>query len=302
VKVFITGAQGQVGKELVLTASAAGLEVCAATRADLDITQINKVEEYILSQQPDVVINAAAYTAVDRAEQDSAMAYAINHRGAENLAVICAQQNILLLHISTDYVFDGTKTEPYNEDDPVFPLGVYGKSKWQGEQAIREHLKNHIILRVAWVFGTQGTNFVKTMLRLAKDREVLNVVADQYGGPSPAKDISQVIINLVKQYNKTKTLSWGTYHYCGSPKTTWHAFAKEIFKQAYQIGLLDKEIQVNPISTNEYPTAAQRPKNSMLNCSRLNDTFGIEMPNWRVSLKQVLIELKSNQDNDNTNK
>lgn len=291
-KILITGAQGQVGSELVKTADASNFDVLAAARNQLDITQSNKVETYIQLHKPDIVINAAAYTAVDKAEKESILAETINHHGTENLAISCAKHNIPLFHISTDYVFDGSKLEPYLEDDNSLPLGVYGESKYQGEQAIRQHIQNYIILRVAWVFGATGNNFVKTMFRLGKEKDEINVVADQYGGPSPANDISQTLVSLAKRYQRDKKLPWGTYHYCGTPKTSWYEFATEIFKQANEMGLISKKIQVNPITTIQYPTPAKRPANSMLNCSKLKDTFGIDMPDWRESLKQVLVKLK----------
>lgn len=291
-KILITGAQGQVGKELAQIANEKGFDVVAASRADLDITQAQSVENYITQCQPDIVINAAAHTAVDKAESEQDLAFAINRDGAKNIANACKKQNIPLLHISTDYVFDGTKSEPYSEDDTVSPLGIYGESKWQGEEAIRKNLNDYLILRVAWVFGAQGNNFVKTMMRLGNDRDELNVVADQFGGPSPAKNIAHTLINLAEQYQTDNTLAWGTYHYCGNLKTTWYDFAKEIFKQAFELGLLNKKVKVNPITTEEYPTAAERPGNSMLDCSKLKTTFGIEMPEWKEALKQVLMELK----------
>ena len=291
-KILITGAQGQVGNELTAIANEEGFDVIAAGRADLDITETQNVEEYISQCQPNIVINAAAHTAVDKAESEQDLAFAINQNGAENIALACNRLNIPLLHISTDYVFDGSKAEPYNEDDAISPLGVYGNSKWQGEEVIRKNVNAHIILRVAWVFGAQGNNFVKTMLRLGKDRDELNVVADQFGGPSPAKNIAQTLIELVKQYQNNKSLAWGTYHYCGKEKTTWHGFAEEIFKQANESGLLNKKIKINPISTEEYPTPAKRPANSMLDCTKIKTTFGIDMPEWKDALKLVLKELK----------
>lgn len=290
-KILITGAQGQVGKELVSIAKQ-HYDVIAAGRDELDITQGKDVAEYIESSQPDIVINAAAYTAVDKAEEDQEIAYAINRDGAKNLAIACAQHNIPLLHISTDYVFDGSKIDAYSETDSVSPLGIYGDSKWQGEEAIRTQPTQHIILRVAWVFGAHGNNFVKTMLRLAKDRNELNVVADQFGGPSPAKSIAKTLISLVDIYQKDKSLNWGTYHYCGTDKTNWCDFAKEIFRQANDKGLINKEIRVNSITTAEYPTLAKRPQNSMLNCEKIKNTFGIDMPDWHDGLNEVLTELK----------
>ena len=290
-KILITGAQGQVGKELVSIAKQ-HYDVISAGRDELDITQEKNVTEYIESSQPDIVINAAAYTAVDKAEEDQEMAYAINRDGAKNLASACAQHNIPLLHISTDYVFNGEKTGAYSETDDVSPLGIYGDSKWQGEEAIREHLSQHIILRVAWVFGAQGNNFVKTMLRLAKDRDELNVVADQFGGPSAAKDIAKTLIQLVDIYQKEKILQWDTYHYCGTGKTNWCDFAKEIFRLSNVNGLINKDIRVNAITTAEYPTLAKRPQNSMLNCEKIKNTFGIDMPDWHDGLNEVLTELQ----------
>lgn len=291
-KVLITGAQGQVGKELTQAAIAHGYDVISAGRDELDITQASNVDVFFKQHKPDIVINAAAYTAVDKAEEEQAIAYAINHDGAKNIATACAEATIPLFHISTDYVFDGSKSKPYNEEDTISPLGIYGDSKWQGEEEVREKSSNAIILRVAWVFGFHGNNFVKTMLRLGKDRDELNVVADQFGGPSPAKDIAETLIKLVTRYQKNNDLQWGTYHYCGSPKTTWHEFATEIFKQANEIGLINKKIKVNPIPTTEYPTPAKRPANSMLNCTKILNTYNIDMPDWREALKNILTELK----------
>ena len=291
-KILITGAQGQVGKELVSIANQRGFDVIAAGQTELDITQLKNIESYVEAHQPDSVINAAAYTAVNKAEEEQDITYAINRDGAANLAAVSKEKNIPLLHISTDYVFDGTKSEAYSENDAVSPLGVYGISKWQGEETIRQTLPEHIILRVAWVFGAQGNNFVKTMLRLAKDRDELSVVADQFGRPSPAKDIAKTLITLAEQYQKEKTLEWGTYHYCGDEKVSWCGFAKEILKQAKEQGLIEKDIKVNAITTAEYQDPTKRPANSMLDCEKIKNTFGIEMPSWKESLNQVLTELK----------
>lgn len=291
-KILITGAQGQVGKELVSIANQRGFDVIAAGQTELDITQLKNIKSYFEVHQPDLVINAAAYTAVNKAEEEQDITYAINRDGTANLAAVSKEKNIPLLHISTDYVFDGTKSEAYSENDAVSPLGVYGISKWQGEETIRQTLPEHIILRVAWVFGAQGNNFVKTMLRLAKDRDELSVVADQFGRPSPAKDIAKTLIILAEQYQKEKTLEWGTYHYCGDEKVSWCGFAKEILKQAKEQGLIEKDIKVNAITTAEYQDPTKRPANSVLDCEKIKNTFGIEMPSWKESLNQVLTELK----------
>ena len=291
-KILITGAQGQVGKELVSIANQRGFDVIAAGQTELDITQLKNIESYVEVHQPDLVINAAAYTAVNKAEEEQDITYAINRDGTANLAAVSKEKNIPLLHISTDYVFDGTKSEAYSENDAVSPLGIYGISKWQGEETIRQTLPEHIILRVAWVFGAQGNNFVKTMLRLAKDRDELSVIEDQFGGPSPAKDIAKTLIILAEQYQKEKTLEWGAYHYCGDEKVSWCGFAKEILKQAKEQGLIEKDIKVNAITTAEYQDPTKRPANSMLDCEKIKNTFGIEMPSWKESLNQVLTELK----------
>ena len=291
-KILITGAEGQVGKELVSIANQRGFDVIAAGQTELDITKLKNIKSYFEVHQPDLVINAAAYTAVNKAEEEQDITYAINRDGTANLAAVSKEKNIPLLHISTDYVFDGTKSEAYSENDAVSPLGIYGISKWQGEEIIRQTLPEHIILRVAWVFGAQGNNFVKTMLRLAKDRDELSVVADQFGGPSPAKDIAKTLIILAEQYQKEKTLEWGTYHYCGDEKVSWCGFAKEILKQAKEQGLIEKDIKVNAITTAEYQDPTKRPANSMLDCEKIKNTFGIEMPSWKESLNQVLTELK----------
>ena len=291
-KVFILGAQGQVGKELVSLAEKSGFDTIAVGRSELDITMIKHVKSSIQLHKPDIVLNAAAYTDVDKAEEEQDIAYAINRDGAENLAAVCKEQNIPLIHISTDYVFDGTKSEAYSENDDVSPLGIYGMSKWQGEEAIRLKQPQHIILRVAWVFGAHGNNFVKTMLRLAKEKDQLNIVVDQFGGPSPAKSISKTLIFLVETYQKEKVLKWGTYHYCGAEKTSWYDFANEIFTQAKEKGLSDKDIKIKAIPSSEYPTPAKRPANSMLDCAKIKSAFGIELPSWKKALNEVLEELK----------
>ena len=276
-KILITGAQGQVGKELVSIANQRGFDVIAAGQTELDITKLKNIKSYFEVHQPDLVINAAAYTAVNKAEEEQDITYAINRDGAANLAAVSKEKNILLLHISTDYVFDGTKSEAYSENDAVSPLGVYGISKWQGEETIRQTLPEHIILRVAWVFGEQGNNFVKTMLRLAKDRDELSVVADQFGRPSSSKDIAKTLIILAEQYQKEKTLERGTYHYCGDEKVSWCGFAKEILKQAKEQGLIEKDIKVKAITTADYHDPTKRPANSMLDCEKIKNTFGIIM-------------------------
>lgn len=285
--ILVTGGAGQVGRELQQHGILAGHTVHAPGRTGLDITDASAVMTYIRSNTPDLVINAAAYTAVDKAEQDAAQAFAINRDGAANLALACAAQAIPLLHISTDYVFDGQKDSPYREDDPVAPLGVYGASKWQGEQQIRAHCQQHIILRTSWVFGAYGQNFVRSMLRLAREREELRVVADQRGCPTPAGAIARVLLNIAGQLAFSCSSVFGTYHYCGSPATSWHGLAEAVVAEAKSLTALTVQ-QVVPIRTAEYPTLATRPANSVLDCSRLQDVFAIQPGDWRPELREIL--------------
>ncbi len=292
-KVLVTGAKGQVGSELIERGQLIGLSMIAVDIDELDITKQDTVTEYIKAESPGMVINAAAYTAVDKAEEDVKLAYAVNRDGADYLAKACAEVNIPLLHISTDYVFDGSKDTPYSEDDQPNPAGVYGKSKWEGEVAVAQKLGNHIILRVAWVFAASGHNFIRTMLRLAGERDELSVVADQCGAPTWAGDIADVLLNMAAQYRDKNELPWGTYHYIGAPDTTWHGFAQTIFDQAKHLGLIGKTPVLHAIATEQYPTPAERPKNSVLNCKKIHGVFNISQPDWRIGLKRVLTQIMS---------
>ena len=287
-KVLVTGAKGQVGSELILQGEKFGLQMLAAGRDELDITQQDTVSKFIQIQQPDIVINVAAYTAVDLAESEPELAYAINRDGAANLARACADSKNPLLHISTDYIFAGRKVGAYSETDAPNPQGIYGKSKLEGELAIESILKQYIILRTSWVFGANGNNFVKTMLRLGKERDVIKVVADQHGGPTWAGDIASTLLSLVKRWSDGETIAWGTYHYSGQPATTWQGFTELIFEQAEVLGIIEKRPRVVPITTAEYPTPAQRPLNSILDCRKLAQQLNISQPDWRCGLMQVL--------------
>lgn len=287
-RLLITGCNGQVGSELVLRAKALGHEFIATERTALDITRRAEVNTFIAQTSPHVVINAAAYTAVDRAEQDAAAAFAVNRDGPAYLAQACADAHIPLLHISTDYVFDGEKDGAYFESDPTNPQGVYGLSKLEGELQIAEVLQEFIILRVSWVFAAQGHNFVRTMLRLAQERPELRVVADQRGGPTWAGDIADALLAVAGQFAQNRTLDWGTYHYSGAPPTTWHGFTEAIVDTAERLDMLKNRPVVHKIATADYPTPAKRPKNSELDCGRMQKIFGITQPNWQKGLNQVL--------------
>jgi len=287
-KILITGANGQVGRALQEQLRAAQLEYLAADRARLDIGERDAVAQLMNEYQPDLVINAAAYTAVDKAESDLENAYRINRDGPAHLAQSCAQLGIPLFHISTDYVFPGTADRPYHEDDPTQPQSVYGASKLAGEEAVASQNPRHIILRTAWVFGEHGNNFVKTMLRLGQARDSLGVVADQEGGPTYAGDIASALITMAQQYWQNSDLPWGVYHFSGLPHTNWCEFAREIFSAAESAQLLGKAApQVNAITTADYPTPAKRPANSRLDCQKIHATFGIAASDWRQAIKNI---------------
>ena len=239
----------------------------------------------------DAVINAAAYTAVDKAEQEPELAFAVNRDGPAHLAAVCNRLNIPLLHISTDYVYDGGKHSPYVEHDPVAPLGVYGQSKAEGDEAVRRLLPRHLTLRVSWVFGIHGHNFVKTMLQLAREREEVRVVSDQFGCPTYAGDIADTLLNLVGRSTEIDANdAWGTYHYCGTPVTTWHNFVSAIIEQAQTFEALRVQT-ITAIATADYPTPAARPANSVLDSSRLSFCFGILPRPWRDGLHALLVAL-----------
>jgi dTDP-4-dehydrorhamnose reductase len=245
------------------------------------------VEKALSAYQPVLLINAAAYTNVDRAESEPDLAFAANRDGPDNLARACANANLPFIHISTDYVFDGQKKSPYIETDQVSPLGVYGKSKEQGEKRVRFRTKEHIILRTSWLYGVHGNNFVKTMLRLGKERKTIKVVSDQYGSPTSAADLAEAILTIANLTISAPKIIWGTYHYCGQGITTWHEFAEAIFDIAGKHDAM-KLKKIEPIKTVDYPTAAKRPFFSGLDCSLIEKSFGIKARPWQESLKLTI--------------
>ena len=288
---LITGGSGQVAWDLKQFAADKTIKLVACSRDELDITNPDSINQAFAQFKPDIIINTAAYTAVDKAEQETAPAFLVNRDGAANLARACSERVIPLVHLSTDYVFDGKKEKPYQENDKSVPLGVYGQSKWEGEEAVRENCPQHIILRVSGVFGRHGNNFVKTILRLAGERETLRVVADQTTCPTPAADIAETIIIIAKQLVHSHDGLWGTYHYCSNEPTTWHHFAETIIEMAKPFHTLQvKDIQ--PISTAEYPTAAQRPPYCVLNTQKIHTQFGIQPRSWRLGLLEVIKHVK----------
>ncbi|MCH9637308.1 dTDP-4-dehydrorhamnose reductase [Rickettsiella endosymbiont of Litargus connexus] len=285
-KILLTGANGQVGNEIVNLAKNRNLKLYSFTRTQLNITNLEQIEYVLATIKPHYIINAAAYTAVDKAEKENKLAFSINSLGVENLAKIAQEYDIPLLHISTDYIFDGQKKNVYLEEDEAQPLSVYGKSKLSGENLLREIWHKHIILRVSWVFGSYGNNFVKTILRLANERTELRIIADQKGAPTYAGDIAQTLLKIVK-FLYSNQFEWGTYHYTGTPALSWYEFAKKIIDDAQQLNHLMVK-KVIPIATLDYPSIALRPANSELSCDRITRVFDIKPNNWFLGLKKVV--------------
>jgi dTDP-4-dehydrorhamnose reductase len=298
-RILLTGANGQVGWELSNRGGQRGFEVLALDRTDLDITDPVSVSEEVDRSGVSLVVNAAGYTAVDEAESKPELAFAANRDGPAYLASACGKAGIPLVHISTDYVFDGQKKGAYLETDPVSPLSIYGKSKAAGEVAVRRQLREHFILRTGWVYGVHGHNFVKTMLRLGRERDEVQVVTDQYGCPTYAADLAETILRIATQFLEGGQVHWGTYHYCGKGVTSWHGFAEEIFRLASGYESL-KVKRVEPVSTSEYPTAAKRPTSSILDCSVLAKTFNIHPQPWAESLANMLEVLFSAEKSKNS--
>lgn len=285
-RVLVTGCNGQVGHCLV-NQLIDKVELLAVDRAELDITDRDAVFQTVMEFKPNFIINAAAHTAVDKAEEEVDLSYAINRDGALYLAEAAKLVDATILHISTDYVFPGNKKGEYVEDDETGPLGVYGKSKLAGEVALSEANNKHIILRTAWVFGEHGNNFVKTMLRVGKDRDVLSIVGDQYGGPTYAGDIAKALVEIAVQFHeKAESSKYGVYHFSGTPHVSWFEFAQSIFSEAEKVSMLTAP-ELSTISTDMYPTPASRPENSKMNCAKIRKTFGIEPSDWQAALTNI---------------
>lgn len=280
-KILLTGANGQLGR-CFQDRLPVGWKILATDSSELDITDLAHVEQAVKDFQPDAIVNAAAYTAVDKAESEPELAEKINTTGPENLAVVASKQGIRLVHVSTDYVFDGNATEPYNEDSATNPLSVYGKTKLAGEQAVTQAAPEAIIVRTAWVFSEYGNNFVKTMLRLAKERDSLSIVADQRGCPTYAGDLAQAIISLLE-----KNAEGGVYHYCGDQEVSWYEFAESIFAIAVDKSRLIDIPSLKPIPTTDYPTPAYRPTYSTLACDRVKK-LGISLSEWKNALQKTI--------------
>jgi dTDP-4-dehydrorhamnose reductase len=283
--ILVFGKTGQVASALQRQG-----DVQAFGRDQADLGDPAACSALIEAHKPSAVINAAAYTAVDKAEEEEALATRINGAAPGAMARACAGLGIPFLHVSTDYVFDGSGTEPWRETDPVAPQNAYGRSKLAGEAAVQEAGGHWAILRTAWVFSAQGANFVKTMLRLSQTRDALTVVADQVGCPTPAADIAATLLHMAQTMQGdagTGSNKGGLYHYGGQPPVSWADFAREIFAQA------GKTVSVQDIPTSDYPTPASRPLNSRLDCSKLTTDFGITPPDWQAGLSTVLKDLQT---------
>ena len=287
-KVLVTGAGGQVGAEVAALA-APGFRVAAAGRGQLDICDAAAIERELRQTDADVVVNCAAYTAVDRAEEEPALAQRVNAEAVRLLGERCASRGLPLIHLSTDYVFDGAGGRPYREEDPTHPLGVYGRTKLAGEEALRGATREHVILRISWVFGRLGRSFVDAILRQARQRTELAVVDDQIGAPAPAAAVAAAIKRMATVVAADAPAdAWGTFHYSTVPALSWCGFAQAIVAEAVAAGLLRQPPTVRPITSAEWPTGAPRPRNSRLDAGKLRRVYGIAAPGWRDHLASYL--------------
>jgi dTDP-4-dehydrorhamnose reductase len=284
-RLLVFGRSGQVATELARAAAAEGLALTALGRAEVDLADPQACARAIAVAEADAVINAAAHTAVDRAESEPDLAGRINAEAPGAMAAAAAARGLPFLHLSTDYVFDGTPGRPWRENDPPAPLGVYGASKLEGERAVAAAGGWHVILRTAWVFSAHGSNFVKTMLRLGAERDELRVVDDQRGGPTPATDIAAALLVIARAFAAGRGVP-GTFHYAGRPAVSWADFAEAVF--AARGGPAPR---IERIATVDYPTPARRPLNSVLDCSRIARAYGLAQPDWRPGLARVIEEL-----------
>jgi dTDP-4-dehydrorhamnose reductase len=276
--VLVTGANGQLGQALqYISGNYPEIAFHFANSSEADITNKEKLRQIFLQVKPQYCINAAAYTAVDKAESEPQKAQLINVDGARNLAEVCKKFDTTLLHISTDFVFDGQKKTPYAETDATNPQGVYAQTKLDGEKAITDTLKQHFIIRTSWVYSRYGNNFMKTMLRLAAERTSLSVVDDQIGTPTSATDLAQALLQIIQSGKR----AYGIYHFSNDGVTSWCDFAREIF------AVNGCEIQLNPIPTAAYPTPAKRPAYSVLDKTKIQQTFGIEIKDWKAALRKA---------------
>jgi dTDP-4-dehydrorhamnose reductase len=287
--ILVAGKTGQLARALTRIAVEREIPLVTAQRPELDLESADSIERIVAAVQPKAIVNAAAYTAVDKAESDPERAFSINRDGAARLAAAAAKFRIPFVHVSTDYVFDGRKPSPYLEEDVPYPLSIYGRSKLEGELAVRNAYADAIIIRTSWVFSPFGQNFVKTMLRLAETNEAVKVVNDQRGSPTAAQDLAETIVAILEASARNFPGGGGLYHFACAGETTWYGFAEAIYagwaKRGHRVPIL------NPITTAEYTTSARRPANSRLDCSKIQRTFQIQAPPWQKSLDFCLNDL-----------
>ena len=278
--ILVLGAGGQIGRALVERAEGAALGL---DRMACDISDPDSVARAMASSNPSVVVNCAGYTAVDRAESERDHAFAVNAKGVEIVARETAMRGVPVIHLSTDYVYAGAGEQPHREDDPIAPVNVYGVSKAAGDAALAAINGKRIVLRVSWVFGVHGANFVKTIVRLGRERPELRIIDDQIGGPTEARDIADAILIIVAICRGRGFDAWGIYHFSGAPSTSWYGFARAIFERATA-----PPPHLVPIASREYPAVAKRPMNSILDCEKIRGVFGIKQPDWRIALSRVM--------------
>ena len=289
-RIAITGCRGQLGRELISAMAHPALETFCTDIEEMDITSAEQIDAVLSKYKPHAIINAAAYTQVDAAEVDRDLAYAVNATAPGLLAEWCHRSGAFLVHVSTDYVFNGRKGSAYVETDATDPLSVYGATKAQGETAVRESLPKHLIVRTSWLYSIHGQNFVKTILKLCRKKNELQIVTDQYGSPTSAADLAGAIWAMVARIEKHPNGPWGTYHFCCKGVVSWYDFAAEIVRLMPELPG-DPQIRINPIPTVDYPTAAERPAYSALDCSKFEAIFGYSPPEWRESLRAVIASL-----------
>ncbi|KDE39236.1 dTDP-4-dehydrorhamnose reductase [Nitrincola lacisaponensis] len=294
-RILLTGADGQLGSELRqrVAMMTAAYTLHATDQAELDIADPAQIEAAIQDFAPDVLINAAAYTAVDQAESQRELAFKVNAEGPANLAKAAQQAGIRMIHVSTDYVFNGQQCRPWKTDDPVAPINVYGESKLAGEQAVQRYLPDAVIIRTAWVYSRYGQNFVKTMIRLMNERDSLGIIADQIGSPTHAGRLAEILLSAVDQPEFT-----GISHWTDAGVASWYDFAQSIYTLGRERGLVQHDCQINPITTSDYPTPAQRPAFSVMDCQRSRAQLG-HARHWREQLQMMLDELKTDYDGAN---
>lgn len=287
-KIVLLGKNGQVGSNILKKNKDYLFNLFSFSRRELDILNFQDFESKINIIKPDVIVNATAYNFVDLAEENETEAFKVNQDALDFISTFCNKLNIPLIHISTDFVFDGNSSQPYKEDDKVNPLNIYGKSKVGGEDVIKKNLDKHIIIRTSWVFSEIGSNFLKTILKLLETKKSISIVNNQIGSPTSANSISDIIMKILKIYSNNKSLKWGTYHFSGYPYCSWYEFANEISSQYLKFSGSLNCASLVPIDSESYNSKALRPKNSCLNCSKINKIFGFKQDDWKESLNVII--------------